>query len=114
MCDAAVAGASPAQSGAAPFSTEDEEVRQAPSIMEVRVSGPAGRICTLMFEGPWTLQELKARIAESSGIPVVAQRIFHGVHELVDEGESAFERLLRPEAHQDELLLVRRSPDEVA
>merc|ERR1719189_435436 len=104
MCDAAVAGASPAQSGATPFSTEDQEVRQAPSIVEVRVSGPAGRICTLMFEGPRTLQELKARIAESSGIPVVAQRIIHGTQELVNK------KLLHSEENPDELLLVRRSP----
>lgn len=71
---------------------------------DVYVAGPGGHICTVPLDGRSTVQDLKAKIHASAGIPTACQQLFHGLEELeasgaLPEGGGALE-----------LLLVRQHP----
>lgn len=70
---------------------------------DVHVAGPGGHICAITVDARSTLQDLKARIEASSGIPAARQQLFHDVEEL-----EAIGVLLEGEGVV-ELLLVRRA-----
>merc|ERR1719512_171117 len=103
-----IADASPADStdcrGLPPGSTR--------TMLKLHVSGVGGPICSVSLDPASKLKELKSVIAASSGIPSVAQRLFHGTEELV--GKAALAGLLPPGTLEETLLLVRRSPEEIA
>merc|ERR1719189_3129005 len=88
------------------------EASPAALVLKLHVNGPGGPICSVSLDAASKLDELKAAIADSSGIPSMAQRLFHGTEELGTEGTLA--GLLPQGAVEEELLLVRRSPSEVA
>merc|ERR1719336_3501230 len=82
-------------------------------MLECRVSGPGGSLCTVSVSSTAPLVELKAAIEASSGIHPDIQRLFLGRYEL----RRAEERIgtLVPAADQAsgiELLLVRRTPEQ--
>merc|ERR1712117_597910 len=75
--------------------------------LKLHVSGPRGPICSVSLNAASKLNELKAAIAERSGIPSSAQRLFYGTEELT--GRGALTGLLPPGVLEAELLLVRWS-----
>lgn len=75
--------------------------------LELLVAGPAGHICTIQARSTSTVQELKALIETSAGIPVAGQRLFHDTKELL-VGEGVLGEQLPAGTQEEQLLLVRR------
>ena len=82
--------------------------------LTVRVSEPAGRICSVAADVTTTVRALKAEIESRSEISAEIQRLFHGNVELTHA--TALGELVRIGgcAGEVELLLVRRSPLQLA
>jgi len=81
-------------------------------LLKLHVNGPGGPICSISLDPASKLDDLKAAIEDSTGIPVPEQRLFHEVDEL--SGEGALSGLLPPGSLEEDLLLVAWSPVEVA
>jgi len=106
---AAVAAENATDEAIAKESTEDPP---AVLMLKLHVSGPTEPICSVSLDAASSLGELKAAIAKSSSISTLTQRLFYGTKELVGEGSLA--DLLPLRALEEELIVVRRSPSEIA
>lgn len=80
-------------------------------VLELRVLGPGGFICNVAIGVKAIVEEAQMAIQAETGIEPLSQRLFYGLQEL--RAGDTLDRLLAP-AGPAEVLLVRRSPQQVA